>query len=264
MEEHGRETAGALKTPRRYCAPESLAYAAASWKRRVSAPLLFDETYRVAQLALVAPQHPAVLSHLPSLDYESGRYRRTRYSLILPIGRDVLEQAPVFQALERDLSLQTFASKVAWELLERRAARLHVTLAGGLEKSALEGLALTVSGLLRTLGPLHYRLGGPFVGSKNQGRIYFTAYPEQGPQGNVFSVLQRSIGCPETRLYLLGYYNLRDELTASEAAELHAFLMRWADVTVAELVAPSLVILGTQDDLALDSEIVAHVSASAA
>jgi hypothetical protein len=54
-------------------------------------------------------------------------------------------------------------------------------------------------------------------------------------------------------LYVLGYYNLIDELTASEAAGLSAFLDRWGDATLAELELASLVILAHHDDLALDS-----------
>jgi hypothetical protein len=245
----------------RYCTAESLAYAASAWSYQSGAPLLFDEAYRVAHLPLVAPEHPAVLSHLAPLDYESGRYRRTRYSLIVPVEAAALQRAPGFQALEHELARQNFAPKIARELLEQRAAKLHLTLAGGLQQSELDVQPLPLVDVLRAHGPLRYRLGGPFVGAKNHGRIYFPAYPEFGPQGNVFSALQRSMGRPETRLYLLGFYHLREELTPPEAAELHAFLERWAHTTVAELTAASLAIIGTHDDLALDSEIVVRISA---
>jgi hypothetical protein len=245
---------------RRYCPPESLAYAASAWKYQSGAPLVFDDTYRAAHLPLVAPEHPAVLPSLSPLDYESGRYRRARYSLILPIESAALGDSPAFRELSRDLLCRTFAQKVAWELIERRATKLHVTLAAGLEEPELERVAATVATVLRAHGPLNYRLAGPFVGSKNYGRIYFPAYPELGAHGNVFSLLQSSLGRPETRLYLLGYYNLLDELTPFEAAELNDVLTRWSDVTIAELTASSLVILGTHDDLALDSEVVARIS----
>ena len=245
---------------RRYCPAESLAYAASAWKFQSGAPLVFDDTYRAAHLPLVAPDHPAVLPSLAPFDYESGRYRRTRYSLILPVESAALRDSPVFRELERDLLRRAFAHKVAWDLIERRATKLHLTLAAGLEESELEAAAATTATLLRAHGPLNYRLAGPFVGSKNYGRIYFPAYPELGAQGNVFSLLQNGLGRPETRLYLLGYYNLRDELTPFEAAELNDVLTRWSDVTIAELTASSLVILGTHDDLALDSEVVACIS----
>jgi len=69
------------------------------------------------------------------------------------------------------------------------------------------------------------------------------------------------VSAPRTGLYLLGYYNLRDELTPAEAAELQAFLDRWRVAELAELAATSLLILATHDDLALDSRVVARIDA---
>ena len=58
---------------------------------------------------------------------------------------------------------------------------------------------------------------------------------------------------------MIGYYNLTDELTGDESADLAAFLATWTDATLAELSAPSLTILATHDDLALESEVLANI-----
>jgi hypothetical protein len=242
-----------------YCTDEELAYGRYRACFEPNQPLRFDEAYRVAHLPLVAPEHPAALAH--SLDYHGGRYAQPRFSLVLPVEAAELHGSTSFRALEAELRSRGFAAKIAWDIVDRRAEKLHVTLAGGLPEAELEGYARVLKSFLARHSPLRYRLGGPFCGSKNRGRIYFTTYPEQLEEGDAFALLQELVNAPRTGLYLLGYYNLRDELTPAEAAELQEFLDRWRSAELAEVTATSLLILATHDDLALDSRVVARLEA---
>jgi hypothetical protein len=126
------------------------------------------------------------------------------------------------------------------------------------EACRLAHLPLVVTRVLESHGPLRYRLGGPFCGVKNHGRIYFATYPEQVGEDDAFALLQDAVRSPRTALYLLGYYNLCHELTPAQAADLSDFLQRWADATVAELTLISAVVIASHDDLALDSHVVAR------
>ena len=243
----------------RYTAPESLAYSASRWPYVPGARLTFDESYRVGHLPLVAPDHPAVIHSVQHLDYISGRYDARRISLVVPVDAEALTAAPTFQDIERDLADRSLAGKVAWELSRRRAPRLHATLVPGLAEDDVASVAARVASLMDAYGPLRFRVGGPFVGTRNRGRIYFTLFPEWIDEGDVFSLLQEALGVARTRLYVVGYYNLTDELTGDESADLAAFLATWADATVAELSAPTLTILATHDDLALESEVLANI-----
>lgn len=51
------------------------------WRHEPGAPFAFDETYRVAQLPLVAPAHPRVLAAVPGQSYRSGRSEAPHHSL---------------------------------------------------------------------------------------------------------------------------------------------------------------------------------------
>lgn len=242
-----------------YCTDEELDYARCRALIDPGQPFRFDDSYRVAHLPLVAPDHPAAIDERVQLDYRRGRYDKPRFSLVLPVPAAELQSSTSFQALERELRGCRFAAKIAWDLVERRSGKLHVTVAGGLPEAGLEASAAAVQRFCERRGPLRYRLGGPFCGTKNCGRIYFTTYPEQLEEGDSFALLQQVVNAPRTGLYLLGYYNLIDELTPLEAAQLHAFLERWRSAEVAELTASSLLILATHDDLALDSHVVARI-----
>jgi hypothetical protein len=249
------------RPPPRYAGDEELAYARLRWRHTPGTPFRFDEAYRVAHLPLVAPEHAAAIHAAPGRHYRSGRYDEARYSLVVPIDAAALAASTTLQDVERDLARRSFAAKIAWALLPRRASKLHVTLAGNLEPAALARHADSVRRALAEPLPLRYRLGGPFCGEKNHGRIYFTAHPERVDGGDAFARLQASVGAATTGLYVLGYYNLLDELTPPEAAELGDFLERWRDASVAELEATSLVILAHHDDLALDSHAAARIPA---
>lgn len=244
-----------------YCTDEELDYARSGARIDPNEPYCFDESYRVAHLPLVAPEHPAVIDRPAQLDYERGRYARPRFSLVLPVDAADLQRSASFRALESDLRAQMFSRKIAWDMLALRAAKLHVTLAGALPEAGLDACASAASRFLERWGPLSFRLGGPFCGTRNRGRIYFKVYPERLDDADAFGLLQELVQVPRKALYLLGYYNLREELSAAEAAELHAFLERRGSAELAELSAASLLLLGTHDDLALDSRVVARFPA---
>src|SRR6185436_12343902 len=121
-----------------YCDEASLGYAAA---RRHFAPgeaLRFDESYRLAHLPLVAPSHPAVLRSAAGTDYQDGRYASERYSLVVPVSFRDLAASARFQAVDAALRNSCFADRIAFDLCERRAAKLHVTLGSGLVRSELD------------------------------------------------------------------------------------------------------------------------------
>ena len=191
--------------------------------RRVFRPgdtLAFDPAYRLAHLPLVAPRHPASIRAVPGQDYRDGTYLKPRYSLVAPIRSRDLTASPAFQALEAELRAASFAPKFAWDLGERRAAKLHATVVNGLQEANVEACAAAVTRTLARLGPLSFRLGGPFVGNKNLGRIYFPVYPQAIDGDNSFGVIQDAVGGARTRFYVAGYYNLVDELDAAETADL--------------------------------------------
>jgi hypothetical protein len=242
-----------------YCSDDQLAYQRSRQRLDKGRPLAFDDSYRLAHLPLVAPDHPAVIASAPPLDYQNGSYAVARYSLIVPVDAALLAAAPAFRALEHDLRARSFAPKIAWALLERRAPKLHITLVGGVREAELDECAAAVAPVLRRVGPLRYRLGGPFLGTKNVGRLYFTAYPERVDGDDVFGALQAAAGAARTQLYLLGHYNLNDELSGEEAADLADFLARWEGATLAELSCPALALIATHDDLALDSRVITRI-----
>jgi hypothetical protein len=66
--------------------------------------------------------------------------------------------------------------------------------------------------------------------------------------------VQRALGRPETDLWLVGIYNLVDNLTAGEARELKAILDEWWDVGLLRFTATHLWLLGARDDLVLDGD----------
>lgn len=241
----------------RYVEPTALAYDAARWRPEPGAGLRFDESYRLAHLPLIAPDHPAAIRSLPGRPYVMGRCAQARYSLVVPVDAAELGASPMFTSFERELRALALADKIDWSLLPRRAPLLHITLAGGLERAELERHAEAVR---RTQSdrPLRFRLGEPFIGNKNLGRLYFAAYPERDEGGDVFAALQAAVGARPSGMYLLGYYNLLDELDANEALSLFELLGRWQSAAMAHLAASSLQLIATHDDLALSCEVLSR------
>jgi hypothetical protein len=219
-----------------------------------------DETYRLAHLPLIAPAHPRVIARRPGAFYEMGRHEPV-YSLVLPISANALHDSAAYRALQAELGASPLAGKIAWDIVERRGPRLHATICGSLgtgntppcfDAARREGLA--------RLGPVSVELRGLFSGNVNLGRLYFRVYPEKRDGINMFSRIQQVLGCRETSLYVVGIYNLIDDLDAVEAAALSQLIDRWWDEPILRFQADALWLLGASDDLVLESTVAETLS----
>jgi len=243
-----------------YCDDSMMAYRSARRKFQPGECAVFDDGYRLAHLPLVNAAHPAVISEIDGRDYRNGTYEKARHALVVPIsGEAFLESSPV-QALELAMKSSGFAAKIAWELCELRRSKLHATLAGGILETDLDRCAAAVQDLLDQTGSISVCLKGPFLGTRNTGRIYFPVYPQTIRGQDPFALVQERIGVPPTKLYLVGYYHLRDELDAAETSELAELLDQWCDRIVVRTTIPFLEIHATNDDLALSAR--THVKIS--
>ena len=144
-------------------------------------------------------------------------------------------------------------TKVAWDLLPKRRDKLHATICGSLSKDLPYRISDDERAALRQLGPLRVEVRGLFSGNINVGRLYLRVYPECRKGMNLLRRIQRSLGRPETDLYLVGLYNLTDHLEATEAEELQDIVARWWDRSILTLDVNCLWHLGSSDDLVLDS-----------
>jgi hypothetical protein len=244
-----------------YCDEPMMAYQSARRVFRPDERVVFDEGYRLAHLPLVNPAHPAVINEISGRDYRNGTYEKPRYALVMPIPGDVFQQSDLVQALELAMKSAAFAPKIAWELCETRRSKLHATLASGLSEIDLDRCAAAVQHFLDRIGSISICLKGPFAGTRNTGRIYFPVYPQNIDGEDPFALVQKKIGVAPTRLYLVGYYHMRDELDPSETRELAGLLDRWRDRIVVRTTIPFLELHATNDDLALSAR--SHVQISA-
>ncbi len=149
--------------------------------------------------------------------------------------------------LEAELRAAPFAAKIAWDIVRRRRGKLHATLCG--PPQALDRAALAA------IGPITLELRGLFSGNVNHGRLYLRVYPEKRDGENQLKRVQRLAGRRETDLYLVGLYNLMDDLDAHEAAALAALIERWWDRPILRWQVDALWLLSSWDDLVLDSAI---------
>jgi hypothetical protein len=244
-----------------YCDESMMAYRSA---RRVFQPgerVVFDEGYRLAHLPLVNSGHPAVISEIDGRDYRNGTYAKARYALVMPISGEVFQQSSLVQALELSMKSSAFGPKIAWKLCEVRQSKLHATLASGLLEADLDRYAGAVQHLLDRVGSISVCLKGPFAGTRNTGRIYFPVYPQIIDGEDAFALVQRKIGVASTKLYLVGYYHMIDELDPLETRELAELLDRWRYRVVAEMTIPFLELHATNDDLALSARTYVKISA---
>jgi hypothetical protein len=208
----------------------------------------------------VNPDHPGVISQLDGRDYRNGTYEKVRYALVMPIAADIFLKSESFQALEQAMRSARFAPKMAWDVCDRRRSRLHATLAG-IAEADLGRCAVSAQQTLDRTGPISICLKGPFLGTRNTGRIYFPVYPQQIDGEDPFALLQRSLGMSATGIYLVGYYHLRIELDAAETTELAELVDRWRDRIVVETTISALELYATNDDLALSARVHARISA---
>jgi hypothetical protein len=239
-----------------FCDDSRLGYDAS---RRPFAPgesLAFDDSYRLAHLPLVAPQHPEIIRQVEGKDYVDGRYVLARYSLVVPVPFGGLIGSETFQAFEREMRSTTFASKINWSLCDQRSDRLHATVVNGLQESDFERCANAVEAAVSQLGPLSMRLGGPFLGRMNTGRIYLPVYPQLVAGEDAFALVQNACGARVTRFYVVGYYHLTEALNVAETEDLARIAAKWQHRVLAEMPINSFDVQATNDDLALSARIV--------
>ena len=242
-----------------FCHDSELGYERSRTRFASGKGLVLDETYRLAHLPLVAPDHPRVIRTREGSSYVMGRHERV-FSLVLPISGDLLFGTPAYRTLNEALRAAPFAHKIAWDLLGRRKDKLHATICGSLSSGEPPVIDRMQRQELAGLGPIHVALRGLFSGSVNRGRLYLRAYPESRNGENVFRRIQRSLGCRETDLYVVGLYNMTDDLDADEAAALASLIDRWWDRTILQVTVDHLSLMGACDDLVLDSMIAESVA----
>jgi hypothetical protein len=247
--------------PITYCDDEMMAYRSARKRFQPGERVVFDEGYRLAHLPLVNPEHPAVISEIDGRDYRNGTYEKTRYALVMPIPGKAFQESSLVQQLELAMKSSGFAPKIAWELGELRRSKLHATLASGISEGDLDRCAAAVQGLLDQIGSMSVCLKGPFMGTRNTGRIYFPVYPQKIRDEDALALVQRAIGVPLTKLYLVGYYHMRHELDQVEVRELAELIDHWCDRIVLTTTIPFLELLATNDDLALSARTHARIFA---
>ncbi|WP_422036293.1 hypothetical protein [Reyranella sp.] len=235
-----------------FCPDSELGYLRSRTRFVRGERLRLDEAYRLAHLPLIAPDHPAVIPSRPGASYRMGRHERA-FSLVLPIPPDELEKSAAYQELEGELRHSPFANKIAWDLLPKRRERLHATICGSLSKDVPYRIPDEERAALRHVGPLRVEVRGLFSGTINVGRLYLRVYPEYRNGMNLLRLIQRSLGRPETDLYLVGLYNLTDHLAAAEAEQLQEIVARWWDRPFLTLDVNCLWHLGSFDDLVLDA-----------
>ncbi len=237
-----------------FCPDSELGYDRSRTRFVDGEQLLLDEAYRLAHLPLVAPHHPDVIPSRSGKDYRMGRHERA-FSLVLPIPPDVLEKSAAYRELDGELRRSPFAHKIAWDLLPKRREKLHATICGALSNDVPCIFLDRDRIALKRLGRLRVEIRGLFSGNINVGRLYLRVYPECRDGTNLLRKVQRTLGRPETDLYLVGLYNLTDHLSAVEAGALHEIIKRWWDRPVLTLDVTSLWHLGASDDLVLDGTV---------
>lgn len=219
-----------------------------------SAPLLLDESYRLAHLPLVAPDHPGVIVQRDGKFYEMGRHPRV-FSLVLPVDDATLRTSPAFLALENELRTAPFARKIAWEILPYRRDKLHATVCGSL---GIEDPPVTASATreaLAAIEPFSVELRGLFSGNVNRGRLYLAIYPEKRDGANTLQAVQAAFGRPPGDLWLVGLYNLKDDLDAGETAALADIVARWWNRPLLRFTVTALQVMSAGDDLVLDGAV---------
>jgi hypothetical protein len=174
---------------------------------------------------------------------------------VLPVDGALLAGSEPFQRLDAEMRAAPFAAKIAWDILPRRAQRLHATLCGTLSTGDAPVISYDTRQALARIAPFAVDLRGPFSGNVNRGRIYLRVYPEKRDGLNPIHAVQAAFGRPPGDLYLVGLYNLTDDLDAGETAALAEIIARWWDVSLLRFTVSDLWVLGASDDLVLDSQI---------
>lgn len=232
---------------------EELGYGRSRTRFTQGEPLSLDASYRLAHLPLLDPGHPLAIAREDGRPYLRGSHP-TAWSVVLPIDPDELEGSAALRRLEGELRESSFASKIAWDLLPRRRDVLHATVCGGFGQGPPPEIHESALRRLREVGPIEIELRGLFSGDRNIGRLYLRVYPESRAGTNALRLTQEALGRPATDLWLVGIYNLTDNLAPEEARELEAILDAWWDVSLLRFTARNLRLLAARDDLVLDGD----------
>ena len=238
----------------RFCSDDELGYVAQRTTFKPGQGLVLDASYRLAHLPLVAPDHPKVITSKPGTTYRMGKHEAVT-SLALPVP-PTLYESDGYLALQRELRAAPFASKIAWHILDVRRSRLHATLCGALASGErLQSLTAEQRDRLAELGPLSVELRGLFSGNINLGRLYLKVHPERRDGENVIGLIQHAVGARLTSLYLVGLFNLVDDLDPDETRGLAQLIDRWWDRPILRYQIDRLWLLSARDDLVLDGEV---------
>jgi hypothetical protein len=218
------------------------------------AKFIMDEGYRRAHLPLVATHHPGVITEDAARGYQMGRHE-TVWSLVIPIDWTALSTSDAFRSMHRTLEAGPLRDKIDWVSFEQRRDRLHATIAGSLSRGAPPDIPREWRAAFQAQRPFRAALRGLFSGNINLGRLYLKLYPEMRHGENMIHQLQNAVGRAETGLYVVGLYNLTDDLDAAQTAWLAALIARYQQQDWFECAVTHLHLLGARDDLALDSEV---------
>lgn len=97
------------------------------------------------------------------------------------------------------------------------------------------------------------------AGNVNVGRLYLRVYPECRDGDNVLRRIQCVLGRRETDLYVVGIYNLTDNLNAVETSALIETVERWWSRPLLRLNVTHLWLLWAMDDLVLDGGVAEEI-----
>ncbi len=235
-----------------FCPDDRLAYSGSRHAFAPGEPFALGADYRLAHLPLVVPAHPAVIASVPGRDYLNGRYATPRDALCVRLPAEGLAASRAFRAVEAEMRAARFGAKIAWDVGARRADVLHATIAGPIDADTAARAAAATASFLQRHGDIAMRVGGPFVGNRNHGRIYLPVYPQIVDGDDAFGLLQDAIGRPRSRFYAAGLWHLTDGLDAGEAAELSQLVDKWRNKEMLRISAARFGVLRVNDDLALE------------
>ena len=237
------------------CTDDDLGYATQRTDFPPGKAFHLDPQYRLAHLPLVAPFHRKVIASKPGTPYVMGRHEAVT-SIALPVP-PALYNAPAFLDLSDELRATPFARKIAWDVVDARRSLLHATLCGSLANGEpVQPPDAETRAALSRVGRPSIELRGLFSGAVNHGRLYLKTYPERSGEDNALARIQKLLKARVTDVYLVGLFNLVDDLDVVETAALASLIERWWDLPILHFEADCLWLLSSRDDLTLDAEIV--------
>lgn len=237
-----------------FCSDSQLLYSDYETEFGEGQELLFDESYRLAHLPLVAPSHPRVIHSKSGTNYKLGIHESV-YSIAIPVYAEQLLASEEYIKLCNELKMSSFSHKLSWDTYSQRKYKLHATICGAISTENAPLIEDDIFKRLREVGPVAIQIRGLFSGNLNVGRLYLKVYPEERDGKNMFHVFQRIFGSPITDLYVVGLFNLIDELNPKEAKELHSLLTVWRDVVFLQMELKELWMLKSRDDLVLNGSV---------